>query len=45
MHNYERVFVLEDVLEVSSCTDFVVILGEFYSSSQKTSEPINIFVI
>lgn len=35
MHNYERVLVLEDICEESSPTDFVVILGAVYSSSQK----------
>ena len=36
MRNYERVFALEDIWEASSHIDFVVILGAFYSSSQKT---------
>lgn len=35
MHNYERVLVLEDICEENSPTDFVVILGAVYSSSQK----------
>lgn len=35
MHNYERALVLEDIWEESSPIDFVVILGDFYSSSQK----------
>lgn len=34
MPNYERVLVLEDIWEESSPTDFVVILGDLYSSSQ-----------
>lgn len=35
MQNYERMLVLEDICEESSPIEFVVILGAFYSSSQK----------
>lgn len=35
MPNYERVLVLEDIWEEWSPIDFVAILGDFYSSSQK----------
>lgn len=35
MYNYERVLVLGDIWEESSPIGFVVISGDFYSSSQK----------
>lgn len=35
MPNCERVLVLEDIWEECSPIDFVAILGDFYSSSQK----------
>lgn len=35
MLNHERVLILQDIWEESSPVEFVVILGDFYSSSQK----------
>lgn len=35
MLNHERVLILQDIWEESSPIEFVVILGDFYSSSQK----------
>lgn len=35
MHNYARMLVLEDIWEESSPIDFVIILEDVYSSSQK----------
>lgn len=40
MHNYERVLVLEGMWKEGSPRDFVVILGAFYSCSQKHNKYI-----